>query len=67
MGRRNALSVQPMVECTDSRESPPIGRPLPNTLVYILDAQMQLVPIGVPGELYIGGVGVARGYLNTPN
>ncbi|WP_332961113.1 amino acid adenylation domain-containing protein [Microcoleus sp. AR_TQ3_B6] len=55
-----------MVECTDSKEAPPIGRPLPNTQVYILDAQKQLVPIGVPGELYIGGVGVTRGYLNRP-
>jgi non-ribosomal peptide synthetase component F len=55
-----------MIECTDSKEAPPIGRPLPNTQVYILDSQKQLVPIGVPGELYIGGVGVTRGYLNRP-
>jgi aspartate racemase len=55
-----------IVECNDSKEAPPIGRPLPNTQVYILDAQKQLVPIGVPGELYIGGVGVTRGYLNRP-
>jgi amino acid adenylation domain-containing protein len=55
-----------MIECTDSKVAPPIGRPLPNTQVYILDAQKQLVPIGVPGELYIGGVGVTRGYLNRP-
>jgi acyl carrier protein len=55
-----------MIECTDSKVTPPIGRPLPNTQVYILDAQKQLVPIGVPGELYIGGVGVTRGYLNRP-
>jgi amino acid adenylation domain-containing protein len=55
-----------IVECSDSTQAPPIGRPLPNTQVYILDAQKQLVPIGVPGELYIGGVGVTRGYLNRP-
>jgi len=55
-----------MIECTDSKEALPIGRPLPNTQVYILDSQKQLVPIGVPGELYIGGVGVTRGYLNRP-
>lgn len=43
-----------------------IGRPVNNTLVYVLDEQRQLTPIGVVGELYIGGVGVALGYLNRP-
>ncbi|XP_031633911.1 uncharacterized protein LOC116347466 [Contarinia nasturtii] len=44
----------------------PIGRPLSNTQIYLLDAQGEPVPLGAEGELYIGGAGVARGYLNRP-
>ena len=44
----------------------PIGKPIDNIKLYILDKNMNLLPAGIPGELFIGGVGVARGYLNKP-
>ncbi|HXS63571.1 MAG TPA: amino acid adenylation domain-containing protein [Streptosporangiaceae bacterium] len=44
----------------------PIGRPVTGAEVYVLDQEMEPVPVGIPGELYIGGLGVARGYLNQP-
>ena len=53
-----------MTAASELGQSVPIGRPISNTMVYILDDQMRPVPIGIPGELYIGGDGLARGYLN---
>ena len=53
-------------EIAPDARSVPIGRPLSNTTVFLLDESFNPVPVGVVGEIYIGGEGVAKGYLNRP-
>ncbi len=56
----------PCEECND-HPAVPIGRPIPNAQVHILDDQLRLLPIGAAGNLYVGGVGLARGYVSRPD
>jgi amino acid adenylation domain-containing protein len=72
----NAYNVYGPTECTvdatarriaNEKAQPTIGKPWPNVQTYVLDDQMQPVPVGAVGELYIGGAGLARGYLGRPD
>jgi amino acid adenylation domain-containing protein len=65
-GPTEATVWSTVAQIYDDTSKPSIGRPIANTQAYILDAQLQLLPIGIPGELHIGGEGLARGYLNRP-
>ncbi len=56
-----------LTECQADGNLPPIGKPISNTKIYILDINLNPIPLGIPGELCIAGAGLARGYLNCPD
>jgi amino acid adenylation domain-containing protein/non-ribosomal peptide synthase protein (TIGR01720 family) len=60
------VTYRPLTAADLSKNASLIGRPIPDLQVYLLDRNCQPVPIGIPGEIYVGGAGVARGYLNQP-
>ncbi|MGH3786896.1 MAG: non-ribosomal peptide synthetase, partial [Pseudonocardiaceae bacterium] len=65
-GPTESTVVSTWTEPLSPAGTPPIGRPIWNTRVYVLDAALRLVPMGAAGELYVAGQGLARGYLNRP-
>ncbi len=70
MAPRNVPTTSPCIASPGRRQiatgNIPVGAPLPNTQLYVLDANLQPLPVGVTGELCIGGAGVGRGYINDP-
>ncbi|HYO56053.1 condensation domain-containing protein, partial [Archangium sp.] len=62
-GPTEASIATASMACEAGKGKPPFGKPYPNTRLYVLDRNLEPVPVGVPGELYIGGAGVGRGYL----
>ncbi|HEU5380539.1 MAG TPA: amino acid adenylation domain-containing protein [Ktedonobacteraceae bacterium] len=62
----SVVATSGIVDLAEDERFPSIGRPIANTQVYVLDRHMQPVPIGVAGELFLGGDGLARGYLGHP-
>ncbi len=60
------VTYRPLTAADADRDGSPIGDPLPDLQLYLLDDHLAPVPVGIPGELYVGGAGVTRGYLNRP-
>jgi amino acid adenylation domain-containing protein len=66
-GPTEASVAATLAECEGGTHRPAIGRPIANMTAFVLDLHLRSAPIGIPGELYIGGIGLARGYINRPD